>query len=559
MSTFTLIFDPGIEPSETGAVITATTYPGYSDPTNYNVLINEISDSGYTQVQNFDVPSNPPTSSKLITVTGLKSGTSYQLVLVPSLNGLVPDSRFTWRKEFSTTSSYGGQTVSSTRQDFKVSKSYLQLAVTAAQYKNKKSALFYKNFDSLTIPTTKTVSTTNGDSYNTGYFSFGTSLIMKDTLENTLHAGGVGFFLNDTATSGYYIIMESTSSASAILDKKSVRIEKWVGNTKTPLKEVGTRTESTIEGIFGGRTYNVDVKVKVDNQSVTITAFINGYGITVTDTTYKINNKIDKFKSVILAPSKKMGLVCTRGEVAFDYGYANTLTPFQYEDRISELNIYQGQFNNDLINTSYGDLIYMANYQADEISTGNKKAVAVDEFGTVVREIIKRDVSFNKRPAYPTMWSTGINPFAKILGSKISNFGSKIFVMNNTSQTIPLSNGAEASFLLLGNSLGNSGELEYSTDELNDYVNKEPAVFISSWLQNESDVKSLANWIKSNVVNKGKIINMTIFGNPLVSVGDIVSIKNTYQGLSGDENFIVTEVKHSFSEGLETSITCRTL
>ena len=53
--------------------------------------------------------------------------------------------------------------------------------------------------------------------------------------------------------------------------------------------------------------------------------------------------------------------------------------------------------------------------------------------------------------------------------------------------------------------------------------------------------------------------DMKIFGNPLISVGDIVSIKNTYQGLSGDENFIVTEVKHSFSEGLETSITCRTL
>ena len=559
MSTYTSIFDPGIEPSETGAIITVTTYPGLSDPTNYNVIINEILDSGYTQIQNFDVPSNPPTSSKSITVTGLKSGTSYQLVLVPSLNGFVPDSRFTWRKNFSTTSSYGGQTVSSTRKDFKVSKSYLQLAVTAAQYKDKQSAVFYRNFDSLTIPTTKTVSTTNGDSYNTGYFSFGTSLIMKDTLENTLHAGGVGFFLNEAATSGYYIIMESTSSASAILDKKSVRIEKWIGNTKTPLKEVGTRTESTIEGIFGGRTYNVDVKVKVDNQSVTITAFINGYGITVTDTTYKINNKVDKYKSIILPPSKKIGLVCTRGEVAFDYAYANTLTPFQYNDRLSELNIYQGQFNNDLINASYGDLIYMSNYQADEIAANNKKAVAVDEFGTVVREIIKRDVSFNKRPAYPTMWSTGINPFAKILGKKISNFGSQIFVMNNTSQTIPLSNGAEASFLLLGNSLGSSGDLEYVTDELNDYVTKEPAVFISSWLQNESDVKSLANWIKSNVINKGRIVNMTIFGNPLVSVGDIVSIKNTYQGLAGTENFIVTEVRHSFSEGLETSITCRTL
>jgi hypothetical protein len=551
MSTYTAILDLVIDSSETGAVITATTYPGLTDPTNYNVIINEILDSGQAEVQNFNRTSQP------ITVTGLKSGTSYEAVVIPSLNGLF-DPRGRWTKKFSTISSYGGQTVSSTRQDFKVSKSYLQLAVTAAQYKNKQSAVFYRNFDSITIPTTKTVSQTNGNSYNAGYFSFGTSLIMKDTLENTLHAGGIGFFLNDSATSGYYIVMESTSSASAVLDKKSVRIEKWIGSNKIPLKEVGTRTESTIEGIFGGRTYNVDVKVKIENQSVTITAFINGYGITATDTTYKINNKVEP-KSTILPPSKKIGLICTRGEVAFDYAYANTLTPFQYDDRISELNIYQGQFNNDLINTSYGDLVYMANYQADEISTDNKKAVAVDEFGTVVREIIKKDVSFNKRPAYPTMWSTGINPFAKILGKKISNFGSQVFVMNNTSQTIPLSNGAEASFLLLGNSLGNSGELEYSTDELNDYVNKEPAVFISSWLQNESDVKSLANWIKSNVVNKGKIVNMTIFGNPLISVGDIVSIKNAYQGLAGTENFIITEVKHSFSEGLETSITCRTL
>ena len=551
MSTYTAILDLVVEPSETGAVITATTYPGLTDPTNYNVIINEILDSGQTEVQNFNRTSQP------ITVTGLKSGTSYEAVVIPSLNGLF-DPRGRWTKKFSTISSYGGQTVSSTRQDFKVSKSYLQLAVTATQYKNKQSAVFYRNFDSISTPTTKTVSQINGNSYNAGYFSFGTSLIMKDTLENTLHAGGIGFFLNETGTSGYYIVMESTSSASAVLDKKSVRIEKWIGSNKIPLKEVGTRTESTIEGIFGGRTYNVDVKVKIENQSVTITAFINGYGITATDTTYKINNKVEP-KSTILPPSKKIGLICTRGEVAFDYAYANTLTPFQYDDRISELNIYQGQFNNDLINTSYGDLVYMANYQADEISTDNKKAVAVDEFGTVVREIIKKDVSFNKRPAYPTMWSTGINPFAKILGKKISNFGSQVFVINNTSQTIPLSNGAEASFLLLGNSLGNSGELEYSTDELNDYVNKEPAVFISSWLQNESDVKSLANWIKLNVVNKGKIVNMTIFGNPLISVGDIVSIKNAYQGLAGTENFIVTEVKHSFSEGLETSITCRTL
>jgi len=555
MPTYTSIKDLVVNASENSAIVTVDTVTGYDAPTNYNVVVQEMPNG--LEIQNFNVSPNPPTLTTLITISSLKSGTPYKVVVIPSLNGVF-DPRGRWTKEFNTLAQYGGQTVSTDKQDFKASKSYLQLAVTPAQYTNKQSAVFFRDFDSITVPTTKTVSSTNGSSYNTGYFSFGTSLIMSDTIENTLHAGGIGFFLNNEGTNGYYIIIESTSSASAILDKKSVRIEKRYGKNIIPLKEVGTRTESTIEGIFGGRTYNVDVKVKIDNQSVIINAFINGYGITAVDTTYKINNKVE-VKSTILPPSKKIGLICTRGQVAFDYAYANVLTEDQYNNRFLDVNLYQGQFNNDLINTSYGDLTYIANYSEDEISFGNKKQTAVDEFGTVVREIVRRDVSFRKRPAYPVQWSTGINRFARILGTKISNFESQVFVMNNTSQTIPLANGAESSFFLQGNSLGNSGELEYYTDELNDFVTKEPVVFASTWLQNESDVKSLANWIKSNVINKGKVINLKVFGNPLISVGDIISIKYALQGLTGDEKFIVTEVKHSFSEGLETAIVCRTL
>jgi len=52
---------------------------------------------------------------------------------------------------------------------------------------------------------------------------------------------------------------------------------------------------------------------------------------------------------------------------------------------------------------------------------------------------------------------------------------------------------------------------------------------------------------------------MEIFGNPLISVGDIVTIKYVYQGLAGTEKFIVTAVQHNYNEGLSTTITCRTL
>ena len=82
MSTYTAILDLVINPSENGAVITAETYPGLSDPTNYNVLIIREFDQYETTIQNFDTQSQP------ITISNLLSGTSYKAVVIPSLNGV---------------------------------------------------------------------------------------------------------------------------------------------------------------------------------------------------------------------------------------------------------------------------------------------------------------------------------------------------------------------------------------------------------------------------------------------------------------------------------------
>ena len=52
---------------------------------------------------------------------------------------------------------------------------------------------------------------------------------------------------------------------------------------------------------------------------------------------------------------------------------------------------------------------------------------------------------------------------------------------------------------------------------------------------------------------------MDVFGNPLLSVGDIITIKYTYQGFAGTEKMIITNVTNRYDSGLETSIVCRTL
>jgi len=539
--------------SDTSVEINVDTYNWSITPTSYNI---------YIQKKIFSLGSwiNDPLSSEVIVsktvdpfvINNLIAGATYDFQVVPYSNSNmgygVQQLNYTMPKT-------GGsmQTVSS-----KFAKSYIALSVTEQQYLAKKYSIAHREFPAIVVPSIKTVSRTNGNEYNVGYFSYGTSLVLDNMVDNPKQMGGLGFFVDNLGQTGYYIIIESTSSSSA-LDKKSVRIVKFIGNKVKPLKEIGTRTESMVDGIYGGRIYNIDVKVKIQNRIVNIDAYVNGYKISYQDSTVRKSGAVALPETSILPPTNRVAILCGRGEVAFDYVYGNELKDYQYADAAFDLNFYQGQFGNDLINTSFGDLSYMANYSEDEISSGNKKLTALDEFGTVVREILKVDIKYDSRPSYPIKWGTGINKYANIIGQKVSNFGAQAFILNNTSTTIPVSNGLEASLYLYGNTLGSSGDLEYKTDGLNDYTTVEPIIFQSTWLQNEADVKSLANWIKSNVVNKGKLVTMSIFGNPLISVGDIVSIKYTYYGLAGTESFIVTNVTHSYSEGLETEITCRTL
>ena len=559
VSTMAFITNLVVKPvSNTSVEINVDTYNFSQEPTSYKVYVQKKIYSGSSWI-------NDPSSTQIeaayttdpFLVNNLIKGATYDFSVVPYLNSSPGYGVYQYNYTMPT-DEISIQTFSAKPKDFKVAKSYMALAVTEQDYKAKRFAIASREFPAIVVPTTKTVSKTNGNEYNVGYFAFGTSLILNNLIENPNQMGGLGFFVDNLGQTGYYVLIESTASAAAA-DKKAVRIVKFVGNKIKPLKEIGTRVESTVEGIYGGRIYNVDVKVKIENKTVNIDAYVNGYKVSYQDTTTRASGSVALPETSIIAPTNRVAVICGRGEVAFDYVYGNELKDYQYADASFNLNLYQGQFGNDLINTSFGDLSYIGNYSEDEISIANKKLTALDEFGTVVREILKVDIKYDTRPSYPIKWSTGINNYASLIGQKISNFGAQAYVLNNTSTSIPVSNGLEASLYIYGNTLGSSGELEYKTDGLSEYATAEPVIFQSTWLQNEADVKKLADWVKSHVVNRGKLIEMSIFGNPLISVGDIVGVKYTYQGLSGTENFIVTNVKHSYSNGLETQITCRTL
>jgi hypothetical protein len=441
-------------------------------------------------------------------------------------------------------------------------KSYLKLSNKESDFKLNKYKIDYRQFLSINNASYTNVSlagSTNSELVPSvigeNYYSFGSSIFMQNSIEVTNAAGGIGFFIDPLSGNGYYLIIQTTTSAASN-NAKSVQIVKFYNGNIILLKEIGTRTKSTIEGIYGGKQYDIDVKVKVIAQKVIITAYVNGYKITAEDINTKNTTKGSLGVIKILQSTNKVALICSRGTVAYDYVYAKSINDKQYDQSEYVLNIYKGRFSNDLINNTFGDLVYTDKLSADEAVD---KANSIDEFGTVVREIYKIKVKYNNRPSFPVSWGVGANTGVSILGQTISNFDASAYVLNNSSTVIPLADDIGNSFYLIGNDLGDSGELEYETELAVGSSNVEPLAFKSTWLQNNNDVKLLAEWIKLKAVNRGRTVDLKVFGNPLISVGDIVTVKHTYAGLAGTENLIVTNVNQEFSDGLETTIACRSL
>ena len=134
-----------------------------------------------------------------------------------------------------------------------------------------------------------------------------------------------------------------------------------------------------------------------------------------------------------------------------------------------------------------------------------------------------------------------------------------MYLINNAGTWVPLDDSSLHSFSVIGNYVVTSGQHEYTDKTINEYSNPEPVIFQSSWIQKEDDAKSISKWIKDLWSKQQSVVNMQVFGNPLVSVGDIITINYPSNNLDGSQKFVVMNVNNSFNEGLETSITARTL
>jgi len=387
-----------------------------------------------------------------------------------------------------------------------------------------------------------------GISTSSEHYTFGSALFFQSSVTNTDAAGGFGFFTNNNGMNGYYVMMETTTNLS-VHGEKEVKVLKVVNGKKTILSDSQNSASSTASGVVGAKNYKIDIKVKTSSTVNVIDIYINNFKISAVDTSAP--NTTDPTK-LVLPATANVALVSSVGSSNFDYVYAAPISESQYKTGVLQ-NVYNGQFATTTLDFLYGEKV-LSNFNKADIPGGK-----LEEFGTVARELRKVTVKYQDRPAQPLYASVGINKFVQVLGQRLTSFGAEIYLLNNSGTFVPLSDGQYNSFNVIGNYVVPTGQHEYTDTTINEFSTPEPAIFESVWIQTESDAKKLSDWIKTQWSKQQVILNMNIFSNPLISVGDVITVNHPDNGLDGTKKFVVTNVNHTFDQGLDTSITARSI
>ena len=407
-----------------------------------------------------------------------------------------------------------------------VQKSLFQITSSGSADKQNKYSVCVKNMGI----------STSGNHYN-----FGTGLFFKGAKNDTKGSGGIGFFTSSNGLDGYYVKLETTSNLPESGSDRPLSIFKVKNGVITPLQDTQEKgSNKSLAYLAQGVSYRVDIRVKVQGSVVAIDVYINNFKVTAVDS------------SNIVSPTSNVALFSNANSTFFDYVYSIPLNETQYKDGIIGSQ-YSGRFGSTTLDFLYGDKL-SSGFENSGISGG-----AVDEFGTVARELLKVNIKYDSRPAFPIITSLGLNQFVELLGYRLNSFGAEFYVLNNAGTFVPLDDSKFASFSVIGNTLVQSGQNEYLDKTINEFTVPEQVTFESVWIQKESDAKSLSDWIKGQWSKKQSVCELEIFSNPLISVGDIVTINYPANGLDGTQKFIVSSINNSFDGGLSTKITTRSI
>lgn len=219
-----------------------------------------------------------------------------------------------------------------------------------------------------------------------------------------------------------------------------------------------------------------------------------------------------------------------------------------------------------------------------------KYNIYYEEFGTIMREASYFNIKYDK--AFPAIYSKIAPTFNSIRGYTVSGYfggpyGAEFLVFNNTDTRLNLDETSGNYLRILGLTFTQASNSDLTVDEFfskksdfSDQVNTEgniidPQEPIRSkqqfydiklsrstygkndfnldapYIQSQDAANDMMSWIISKIMKPRKSIGIKVFANPMIQLGDIVSIDYTKDGVSQvakpTDRFIVYNIEYTKS------------
>jgi hypothetical protein len=381
---------------------------------------------------------------------------------------------------------------------------------------------------------------------------------------NQRTVSGLAFSLNADNSSGYYLSIATSQNSNAEKGFREIGLYKIVNGKPVRLADQQRDEDSSIiTGIGGGRMYRVDIRANYSTPTVAAGQPTPGKVLTLR---ISINNKsfVVVDQSPIATITEKVGLMSLQGVSAFDYIYT---APLSIEEFVGDKSFdpYKGFLGADsALTKTFGDFIFNSKSQ-------QTNSTWLAEFGPVARELRKIKARYTS-PGFPLYPQLVNNSDVTIAGTSIDSFSMEVFALNNTGSFTALANNEEKQFVIVGNSIVSSDSFEYIDPKLSDADKMEQIGFDSTWIQRETEARSLSEWMTDQWSKQQKVVSLQTFLNPTIQIGDVVEISYPANGLYSSEDsaipsgfaankFVVLSIDSAYDKDSPptTSIACRSI
>jgi len=399
---------------------------------------------------------------------------------------------------------------------------------------------------------------THGNIADSQWYHVGTKMTIK---KNQAH-NHCGIVINSSSSEqGYYIELQPSAKFQTAADRK-VRNELVVwSKIGSAWKVVATKAMAIVAGI----AYTIDVTFKPGTQDI-ITVYING--VKKLDATTTAGTKQP-------AGTGRFGMFIKGKSIAtYEYIYGLNVQQKDPPDDVSWIDRIKGGINtpNQLDREwiwGYYTGKKLVKKKWVKVQNAKLNSLLVDEFGPLVHEVREYDIKFDPNPVLHSRVLMSNDQQVILPDYNADAYGAK-FVIANASRANAVVKGDDTLtypgetvthvFQVIGRALIRAEAASVVTENAASIRRRGrlEAEITSQWIQSKAMAQSLADWISAHWATGADTLAVTVYGNPLIELGDVVGVAYAYQNMTAaTHQYFVVGVNSSFDQGLSTELTLR--